>query len=296
MAFDPTPGIADQIAPGLRRVLAPNPSPMTYRGTNSYIVGTGAVAVIDPGPDDRQHLDALLAALAPGERISHILVTHSHIDHAPLARPLADLTGAPVLAFGDSSAGRREDLAGLAGLGGGEGVDAAFAPDIRLADGATVAGDGWQITALHTPGHMGNHMCFAWRDVLFTGDHVMGWASSMVSPPEGDLAAFMASLARLATRPERRLYPGHGAPVEDGPARIAALAEHRRTRRAQILDALAPGPATPDALTRAIYTDAPPALLGAARRNVLAHLIELTDETLAEPLGEMAVATPWRRL
>ncbi|TCP59757.1 glyoxylase-like metal-dependent hydrolase (beta-lactamase superfamily II) [Rhodovulum bhavnagarense] len=296
MSFDPTPGQAETLAPGLRRVLAPNPSPMTYRGTNTYILGRGAVAVIDPGPDDRAHFKAIFDALAPNERITHILVTHSHVDHSPLARPLSRATGAPVLAHGDSTAGRRADLAQLSGLGGGEGIDPGFAPDHRLADGETIIGADWQITALHTPGHMGNHMCFAWQGALFTGDHVMGWASSMVSPPDGDLAAFMASLDRLRARPEHILYPGHGAPVQDGPARIAALATHRRARRAQILEALARGPATPEALTRAIYTDAPPGLLGAALRNVLAHLVELTDEKLAAPLGEMTVTTPWQRI
>ena len=294
--FDPVPGAADAIAPGLRRVLAPNPSPMTFRGTNSYILGEGRVAVIDPGPDLPGHLEALLAALAPGESVSHIFVTHSHLDHSPLARPLAAATGAPVLAFGESAAGRRGDLVALAGLGGGEGVDTGFSPDLRLSDGDTVEGAGWRLTAIHTPGHMGNHLCFAWETALFTGDHVMGWASSMVSPPDGDLGAFMASLNRLAARPERVLYPGHGAPVPDGPARIAELLAHRRAREAQILEALAAGPATPAAIARAIYTDTPPALLPAATRNVLAHLIELTDKSLAAPVSEMAADSLWHRL
>lgn len=296
MTFNPTPGRPEQIAPGLRRVLAPNPSAMTHRGTNTYIVGTGQVAVIDPGPAVPAHLDAILAALAPGERVSHILVTHSHVDHSPLARPLAQATGAPVLAYGDSTAGRRPDLAQLTGLGGGEGIDTDFTPDHCLIDGACIAGGDWRITALHSPGHMGNHMCFAWGEALFTGDHVMGWASSMVSPPDGDLAAFMASLDRLAARPERILYPGHGAPVTDGPARIRALATHRRARRAQILAALAHAPTTPEALTRAIYADVSPDLLGAAQRNVLAHLIELADENRVAPVGDVAVTTLWKRI
>ncbi|TCO70271.1 MBL fold metallo-hydrolase [Rhodovulum euryhalinum] len=295
-AFDPVPGACARLRPGLRRVLAPNPSPMTFRGTNSYILGEGRVAVIDPGPALPAHLDALLAALAPGETVSHILVTHSHVDHSPLARPLSQATGAPVLAFGDSRAGRRADLAGLAGLGGGEGVDTGFAPDLRLADGEAVAGDGWRVVAIHTPGHMGNHLSFAWEDALFTGDHVMGWASSMVSPPDGDLGAFMASLDRLAARPEQVLYPGHGAPVADGPARLAELAAHRRARRVQVLDALAAGPATPAEIAQAIYTDTPPALLPAATRNVLAHLIELADNFLAAADAEMGADARWHRL
>ncbi|TCP42870.1 MBL fold metallo-hydrolase [Rhodovulum marinum] len=294
--FDPTPGACDTLRPGLRRVLAPNPSPMTFRGTNSYILGEGRVAVIDPGPALPAHLDALLAALAPGETVSHILVTHSHVDHSPLARPLARATGAPVLAFGDSAAGRRADLAALSGLGGGEGVDTHFTPDARLADGETVAGDGWRVKAIHTPGHMGNHLSFAWQDAIFSGDHVMGWATSMVSPPDGDLAAFMASLDRLAARPEAVLYPGHGAPVANGPARIAKLIAHRRARGAQILAALAAGPATPGQIARTVYADTPAALLPAATRNVLAHLIELADKSLATPEGEISAQARWHRL
>ncbi|PTW50158.1 MBL fold metallo-hydrolase [Rhodovulum kholense] len=301
-SFAPEPGRADRLAPGLRRVLAPNPSPMTFRGTNSYILGEGEVAVIDPGPASPSHLAALLAALAPGERVNRIIVTHSHLDHSALSRPLSEATGAPVLAFGDSRAGRRAELAALEGLGGGEGVDAGFAPDETLADGAIIEGAGWTLTALHTPGHMGNHLCFAWSGLapdegaLFTGDHVMGWASSMVSPPDGDLGAFMVSLDRLAARPERRLFPAHGAPVPDGPGRIAALAAHRRARAARILDELSRGPATPAALARAVYTDTPPALLPAATRNVLAHLIDLADHSLATPDGALSADALWQRI
>lgn len=294
--FDPVPGRAEHLAPGLRRVLAPNPSPMTFRGTNSYILGEGRVAVIDPGPALPSHLEALLAALAPGETVSHILVTHSHVDHSPLARPLAERTGAPVLAFGDSAAGRRSDLAAVASLGGGEGVDAGFVPDIRLADGEEIAGPGWRLMALHTPGHMGNHLCFAWEDALFTGDHVMGWSSSMISPPEGDLGAFMASLERLSARADGPLFPAHGAPVPDGRARIVALAAHRRARAGEILAALGRGSATPAALAEAIYTGTPPALLGAATRNVLAHLIDFLDQSLAAPVDEAYLEGRWVRL
>ncbi|ARC89725.1 MBL fold metallo-hydrolase [Rhodovulum sp. MB263] len=299
-AFAPMPGRVDRLAPGLRRVLAPNPSPMTFRGTNSYLLGEGEVAVIDPGPALRPHLEAVLAALEPGEKITRILVTHSHLDHSALARPLAEATGAPVFAFGDSSAGRRADLAGLAGLGGGEGVDAGFRPDERLADGTTLVTPDWHLTALHTPGHMGNHLCLAWSGLdpegaaLFTGDHVMGWASSMVSPPDGDLGAFMSSLERLAARPERCLFPAHGPPVADGPARIAALAAHRRARGARLLELLSEAPGTPAALARAIYTDTPPALLPAATRNVLAHLIELRDKSLASSEGGAVTEAVWR--
>lgn len=266
-----------ELEPGLRLLRAPNPSPMTEAGTNTYLLGRRGVAVIDPGPEDPAHVEAILKALPRGGEISHIVVTHAHRDHSPAAALLAARTGAHVLAFGDAAAGRRADLAVLAGLGGGEGVDADFTPDLCLADGAVLAGEGWSLTALHTPGHMGNHLCLAWGDAVFSGDHVMGWASTMVSPPDGDLSAFMASLDRLAQRVDRVFYPGHGAPVSDPAARIAWLARHRRAREAQILAALAQGPATPRALTRAVYTDVAPALLPAAERNVLAHLIDLMD-------------------
>lgn len=292
--FAPVCGKAMVLEPGVRLVLAPNPSPMTHLGTNTFIIGQGDVAVIDPGPDSPTHLAAILGALAPGERVSHILVTHSHVDHARLAPALARATGAPVLAFGDSAAGQRADLAAMAGLGGGEGVDRAFAPDITLADGATVQGAGWAIQAIWTPGHMANHLSFAWNGAVFTGDHVMGWASSMVSPPEGDLGAFMASLARLQGRGDRVFYPAHGAPVRAPEARLAELITHRRTREAQILDALRNGPATPKALAARIYTDTAPALLPAATRNVLAHLIDLNDRKLVSATPAPAPDAPFR--
>jgi glyoxylase-like metal-dependent hydrolase (beta-lactamase superfamily II) len=267
--------------PGLRLLRAPNPSPMTHTGTNTWILGTGAVAVIDPGPDDPGHVDAILGALGPGERVSHILVTHAHRDHAPAARLLAAETGAPVLAAGSLAARRRPVMARLAaeGLaGGGEGVDTGFEPDIVLEEGARIDGEGWALAVLATPGHTADHLTFAWGDAAFTGDHVMGWASSLISPPDGDVTSFRASCRRLAARAWRVFYPGHGAPVADPAARLAWLLAHRDEREAQILAALARGgPATPSALARAIYTETPPDLLPAAERNVLAHLIALAE-------------------
>ncbi|WP_101068028.1 MBL fold metallo-hydrolase [Roseovarius salinarum] len=288
--FDPPPGVAETLAPGLRRVLAPNPSPMTFRGTNTYLVGERGIAVIDPGPADDTHLRAIHDALGPGQRVTHVLVTHAHLDHSPLARPLAKETGAPVLAYGDARAGRSaamEQLARAGTLGGGEGVDTAFFPDRELADGEVIDGDGWRLTALWTPGHFGNHLCFALDDAIFTGDLVMGWASSLVSPPDGDLSDFMASLARLADRGARVLYPGHGAPVSDPAARLSELIAHRRTREDQILRALEGHPATAETLARRIYTETPPALLPAATRNVLAHLVDLTGRGRVAPQGPL---------
>ena len=298
MTTAPRPGQAEEVAPGVRRLLAPNPSPMTLHGTNTYLVGTTELAVIDPGPDDPRHLAAILAALQPGQRISHILVTHAHLDHSPLARPLSQATGAPVLAYGDAQAGRSAVMRELAaeGLaGGGEGVDAAFQPDQILPDGGRVAGAGWQLEAIWTPGHFGNHHCFALDDVLFTGDLVMGWASSLVSPPDGDLTDFMASCARLQRRQDRLYLPGHGAPVTDPAARIDWLIGHRRTREAAILDALTQGPATAEALAARIYTDTPAALLPAAARNVFAHLIDLTQKNKAAPEGPLSWSARFQR-
>lgn len=279
------------LEPGLRRLTAPNPSPMTAQGTNTYLLGEGEVAVIDPGPAIPGHLAAILAALGPGERIGAILVTHSHRDHSPLARRLADETGAPVLAAGPSDLGRSATMAALAAagnLGGGEGVDADFAPDHQIGEGEVVTGGWGAVEVLHTPGHMANHLSFAWRGALFTGDLVMGWSTSLVSPPDGDMGAFMRSCARLADRGDRVYLPGHGAPVEAPQERVAALMAHRRNREAQIIAALATTPrATAEALAQRIYADLPPALRPAAARNVLAHLIDLEERNVVQPEAEL---------
>lgn len=284
--FDPVPGLAETLQDGVRRIVAPNPSPMTWRGTNTYLVGHADLAVIDPGPDIPAHLDAILAAVGPGQRITQIVVTHAHVDHSPLARPMAATTGAPVLAFGDAHAGRSPVMEGLAkaGLaGGGEGVDTVFSPDRCLADGDEVQGEGWSLRVVHTPGHMGNHIALAVGGALFTADHVMGWASSLVSPPDGDLTDFMASCRRLRAQDWHVFYPGHGAPVTDPGGRLDWLIAHREGREAEILTALSRGPSTARALAQAIYTDTPPALLGAAERNVFAHLVDLTGRGRVHP-------------
>ncbi|MEO1638208.1 MAG: MBL fold metallo-hydrolase [Pseudomonadota bacterium] len=283
-SFTPIAGEPFALSDDLTLVLAPNPSPMTYLGTNTYLLGKKTLAVIDPGPDSEPHLDALLRAIA-GRPVSHIFVTHSHLDHSPLAAKLAAKTAAPVLAFGDSAAGRSavmQELADLGTVGGGEGIDTGFQPDVFLADGATVTGDWGALQALHTPGHIGNHLCLRWGDRIFTGDHVMGWASSLVSPPDGDLTAFMASCRRLQGIPVAIYYPGHGAPISDPAGRLEWLITHRDGRTAQIMAALETGPATAAAITKAVYTDVAPALLPAAERNVLAHLIDLCVQGVAQ--------------
>ncbi|OAN70519.1 MBL fold metallo-hydrolase [Rhodobacteraceae bacterium EhC02] len=297
--FDPIAGQPDQIAPGLRRILAPNPSPMTFRGTNTYIVGQTDLAVIDPGPDNAAHLAAILAACGPEQRITHILVTHAHVDHSPLARALSRATGAPVMAYGDAQAGRSAVMDSLAqaGLaGGGEGVDAGFVPDACLADGATVTGSDWQLQAIWTPGHFGNHLCFAMGDILFTGDLVMGWASSLVSPPDGDLTDFMASCRCLRARADRIYLPGHGAPVTDPASRIDWLITHRKAREAAIIKALQAAPATAETLARQIYTETPAMLLPAAARNVFAHLVDLTGKNIIAPEGQLSWTARFHQL
>lgn len=297
--FNPVAGQAVELQPGLRRILAPNPSPMTYRGTNTYLLGTRDIAVIDPGPASQQHLTAILEALTPGQRISHIFVTHSHLDHSPLAAPLGAHTGAPILAFGGPQAGRSAVMTRLAaqGLaGGGEGIDTAFRPDIELADGEAIETEDWSLEVIHTPGHLGNHIALAWGDVCFTADHVMGWASSLVSPPDGDLTDFMAACHRLRRRDWRVFHAGHGAPIQDPAGRLDWLIQHRMGREAQILDALDQSSATARDLAARIYTETPPGLLPAAERNVFAHLVDLAGKSKVSAQGDLSAEAVFKRI
>ena len=275
---------------GIRLIRAPNPGPLTGPGTNTWLVGTDPVAVIDPGPLSDAHLGSILRATA-GASVDAVLVTHAHLDHSSLAAPLAARTGAPVLAFGDARAGRSARMEALDELGGGEGVDASFAPDRALVDGETFEAGGTEITALHTPGHFGNHLCFEMSGATLSGDLVMGWATTLISPPDGDLADFRASCRRMLDRAPRRLLPGHGDPVSDPSARIQALLAHRDMREGQVRSALVEASGTPDELAALIYRDLDPGLLPAAARNVLAHLIDLADRGLARaPDGISATA------
>ncbi|QCO57974.1 MBL fold metallo-hydrolase (plasmid) [Pseudorhodobacter turbinis] len=262
---------------------------MTLHGTNSYLVGTGDVALIDPGPNDPAHASALMAALAPGERITHIFVTHAHLDHSPLAREMAATLNINTHAYGPAIAGRSPLMQALAQTGtlaGGEGIDTAFTPDVVLSCGDVLAHGDWALEAIHTPGHLGSHLCFAMpdpedstSDVLFSGDHVMGWASSLVSPPDGDMAAYMAATRRLAARDWSIMHAGHGDPITDPAARLAFLIAHRESREVGILAELAKGSTTIAELTATLYAQTPPALHPAAARNILAHLLDLTAQS-----------------
>lgn len=284
----------NEIADGVRIIRANNPSPFTGTGTNSYLVGQGNVALIDPGPALPEHRDAIMAALENGERISHIFVTHSHLDHSELAPEMAKLTGALVHAFGDSDAGRSAHMSTLGHLGGGEGVDRSFSPDVKITDGQTIQSDHWSLTTHWTPGHFGNHLCFELNDLLFSGDIVMGWSTSLVSPPDGDLTAFMASLEKLKPMKHSRFLPGHGDPVEHPEQRVEELLYHRRMRENQILSHLEKAAADAAALTKIIYTETPKHLHPAAERNVLAHLIDLTQKNMVSHEGELSKATRFR--
>ena len=282
------PGEVETIAPGLRRVLCGNPGPFTWRGTNTYIIGQGrGVAVLDPGPVDAAHLAAILRA-TEGERITHILISHTHRDHSPGAAALKAATGAVTYGHGPHQTPPEQ---------GGEGGDHDFVPDVELEDGAVVHSDGWSVTALHTPGHCANHLCFALEmagteGVLFSADHVMSWSTSVVSPPDGDMAAYMRSVERLLARKDRMYLPGHGPRLPDPLPFVAALKAHRLEREAKVLDALrAAEGATAEALVPPVYgPELDPRLIPAAARSLLAHLIKLEAEGAARNDGGRWVA------
>jgi glyoxylase-like metal-dependent hydrolase (beta-lactamase superfamily II) len=277
-------GKVEQVRPKVRRLLAGNPSPFTYEGTQTYLVGTGQpgaeVAVIDPGPDLAEHVDAILSATA-GERIVAIMCTHTHRDHSPASRALTAATGAPIIG-----------CAPLAIPDDGPRADAAFdfdyAPDRVLADGERVTGEGWALSAVATPGHTSNHLCFALEGegALFTGDHVMGWSTTVIAPPDGDMAAYMASLDLLLARGDSIYFPAHGPPVEKPHAHVRALIVHRRMREKQILAQLGAGEGRIPAMVAAMYKELDPRLHAAAGRSVLAHLVDLERRGLVRGEGE----------
>lgn len=271
-----------------RVILADNASPLTGRGTNTFLLGESQVGIIDPGPDLPQHRQAILQAVGKG-KVTHILITHAHLDHSEGAHALAKACGAPILAYGEATAGRSAVMARLAASGqlrGGEGLDMAFRPDQIIADGSVIETDEWRLTALHTPGHFAGHLSFIEGDRIYCGDIVLGWSSTLISPPDGDLADYFRSLSRLAALNPRELMPAHGDPVTDPAARFAELAAHRRERTAQILAALREAPGSPTDLAGRIY-DVPSALMPAAARTVLAHLVALSELGAVAPKGDL---------
>ena len=267
--FDFEYGRCDQVSPLIRRVVAENPGPFTFTGTGTYIVGHDEVAVIDPGPPDHRHLEALLEAVK-GERVSHVLVTHTHTDHSPLARPFAEATGAPILAARPPALPSLETVAE-------EGDDASFRPDVVLTGGEVVSGPGWTLEAMATPGHASNHMAFALREenALFPGDHVMGWSTTVVTPPDGDMDAYLASLDAVTERDFATLWPTHGPPVTEVAPFLAAYRAHRLAREAQILARLEAGDRTIGEMVPVLYAAVDRRLWPAASLSVLAHLIRL---------------------
>ncbi len=273
-----------QLSPLVRRITAGNPSPFTFTGTQTYVIGQGDVAVIDPGPDDAEHLDAIVEATA-GERIVAILCTHTHRDHSPAAKPLAARTAAPVMGCAPlvlEDLGPRADAA----------FDDTYAPARVMADGETVSGSGWTLAAVATPGHTSNHLCFDLMEegALFTGDHVMGWSTTVISPPDGDMADYMASLAKLETRRDVIYYPAHGDPVEQPQRFVRSLAGHRKQREGQILRLIDGGIGLVEAMVPKMYAGLDQRLYGAAGRSVLAHLIDLEQRGVVARSGD-----DWRR-
>ena len=279
-------GLVERPEPLVRRVLAPNPSPYTYTGTQTYLVGEAdALAVIDPGPADPEHIDAIIAAVGEA-RIAAIMCTHTHRDHSPASRPLAERTGAQIvgcapLVLDDS--GPRADAA----------FDREYAPDRVMEDGEAMTGPGWTLRAVHTPGHTSNHLCFALEEsgALFTGDHVMGWSTSVVVPPDGDLGYYMKSLERLHAREDRIYYPAHGPAVEKPRQLVRGMIGHRRQRENQILRILGEAPHSAADFVPRMYKGLDVRLHGAAEMSVTAHLVDLERRGLVGRSGDI-----WRTL
>jgi len=287
------PDTVDEPMPGIRRVMANNPGPFTFKGTVSYIIGRGNVAIVDPGPDDEAHIGALLDAVK-NETVTHIFVTHTHRDHSPAVPAIKAVTGATVYAEGPHRAARPLHIGELNPLDAS--ADRDFRPDIALKDGETVAGDGWTIEAVTTPGHTANHMSYALKEknTLFAGDHIMAWATSIVAPPDGAMNDYMMSLAKLAKRPETIYFPGHGPAITEASRFVNYYILHRKAREASILHRLSKGATDIPTIVRAIYIGIDPRLTGAAGLSVLAHLEDLVARGEVETDGEPAIDGVYR--
>ena len=286
-------GEAVPVAKDVLRITAPNAGPLTFHGTNTYIVGGTSVAVIDPGPAIESHYQAILRALS-GREVSHIAVSHTHRDHSPLAMRLAAETGAEIAAEGPHRAARPLHVGEINPLE--EASDLDFRPDRTLADGETIAGDGWQLRALHTPGHTANHCAFALENtgIVFTADHVMAWATSIVAPPDGAMADYMASLEALLNRDDDFYLPGHGGPVTKPAQFLRGLRTHRRMRERAVLERIRAGDRTIGEMVAVIYRDTDPRLHGAAALSVLAHLEDLVGRGLVATDGPPSIDGVYR--
>lgn len=281
-------GEADQVSPLIRRVVCENPGPFTYLGTGVYIIGKGEVAVIDPGPPMDAHFEALKQALA-GERVTHVFTTHTHLDHSPLAHPLAEWAGCKVYGTPDPSGSR--DQVSLE-----EDGEEGFAPDVVVKDGDVFNGPGWTLEAITTPGHMSNHVCYALKEenALFSGDHIMGWSTTVISPPDGNMGDYFRSLAKVRARNFDILWPTHGPPVKDANAFIDAYVAHRRGREEAIVARIAAGDRTIPDMVKVIYKDVDARLHPAAARSVLAHMIHLVEAGRVSSDGAPGLATEYR--
>lgn len=292
-SFDLVPGTAKEVAPGVRALCAGNASPFTFKGTVTYIVGRGQVAIIDPGPDDQAHIQALLGAVR-GETVTHIFVTHTHRDHSPAAAAVKAATGARVYGEGPHRAARPLHIgeANPLDMAG----DSDFMPDLAVADAEVVSGPGFDIEAIATPGHTANHMAYALKgqNMLFSGDHVMSWSTSIVAPPDGAMSDYMGSLHRLATRSEDIYFPGHGTTIRNATRFVQSYIRHREGREASILHRLTKGAADIPTLVRAIYIGIDPRLTGAAGLSVLAHMEDLVARGLVVTEGVPSIAGNYR--
>ncbi len=316
--FKPEYGQVDELSPLIRRVVAKNPNPFTFTGTGVYLIGRGDVAVIDPGPTMDEHLDAIEGALGSDEQITRVIVTHTHSDHTAGVAKLVARTGARTYGFGPHGEVPKEDpldkisfdeyftpeekakidkeWAEMPDELKREGPDTSFVPDVALADGDLVEADGWTVEAVHTPGHTSNHLCYALTDeaVLFTGDHVMGWATSVISPPDGDLFDYMNSLRKLLGRSQdARYWPTHGPAIDSPQTYVQSFIDHRLEREAQIIEALKPGPSTIKAIVPGIYAEVDKRLWRAAANSVYSHLLAMHRDGRARSDGEPSLTATW---
>ena len=263
----------EQVSPLIRRVTARNPSGFTFHGTNTYVIGHGNVAVLDPGPLLDEHVEALKQLLAE-ETVNHLLITHTHMDHSPAAAPLKQCWQARSYGYGPHGAGKQEE-----GVQIEVGGDMDFNPDVRVADGDQIQGDGWTIECVYTPGHTSNHICFALLEekALFTGDHVMGWSTSVIGPPDGDMTSYMESLEKLLTRDDEVYWPAHGTCIHDVKNFVTTFIQHRLGRERQILRCLQDGYNIITEMVPMMYKETDPRMYGAAARSVLAAMIRLIE-------------------